>query len=31
VRTQDPDEIIKKLTVFQARELYDRLKQIFNA
>jgi len=31
VRTQDPDEIIKKLTVFQARELYDRLKQIFSA
>jgi hypothetical protein len=31
VRNQDPDEIIKKLTVFQARELYDRLKQIFNA
>ena len=31
VRTKDPDEIIKKLTVFQARELYDRLKQIFNA
>ena len=31
VRTQDPDEIIKKMTVFQARELYDRLKQIFNA
>ena len=31
VRTQDPDDIIKKLTVFQARELYDRLKQIFNA
>jgi hypothetical protein len=31
VRSQDPDEIIKKLTVFQARELYDRLKQIFNA
>jgi hypothetical protein len=31
VRTQDPDDIIKNLTVFQARELYDRLKQIFNA
>ncbi len=31
VRTQDPDEIIKRLTVFQARELYDRLKQIFSA
>ena len=31
VRNQDPDEIIKKLTVFQARELYDRLKEIFNA
>jgi hypothetical protein len=31
VRNQDPDEIIKKMTVFQARELYDRLKQIFNA
>ena len=31
VRSQDPDEIIKKMTVFQARELYDRLKQIFNA
>ena len=31
VRTQAPDDIIKNLTVFQARELYDRLKQIFNA
>ena len=31
VRTQDPDDIIKNLSVFQARELYDRLKQIFNA
>ena len=31
VRTQDPDEIIKNLTVFQARELYVRLKEIFNA
>jgi hypothetical protein len=30
VRAQAPDEIIKNLTVFQARELYDRLKQIFN-
>lgn len=29
VRHQDPDEIIKNLTVFQARDLYDRLKQIF--
>jgi len=29
VRTQTPDEIIKNLTVFQARDLYDRLKQIF--
>jgi hypothetical protein len=29
VRYQEPDEIIKNLTVFQARELYDRLKQIF--
>jgi hypothetical protein len=29
VRYQDPDEIIKNLTVFQARDLYDRLKQIF--
>jgi len=29
VRTQAPDEIIKNLTVFQARDLYDRLKQIF--
>ena len=29
VRYQDPDEIIKNLTVFQARELHDRLKQIF--
>jgi hypothetical protein len=31
VRTQDPDDIIKNLTVFQARELYVRLKEIFNA
>jgi hypothetical protein len=31
VRTQSPDDIIKNLSVFQARELYDRLKQIFNA
>jgi hypothetical protein len=31
VRYQDPDEIIKNLTVFQARELHDRLKQIFGA
>jgi hypothetical protein len=31
IRNQGPDEIIKNLTVFQARELYDRLKQIFNA
>lgn len=29
VRYQEPDEIIKNLTVFQARDLYDRLKQIF--
>jgi hypothetical protein len=31
VRNQSPDDIISNLTVFQARELYDRLKQIFNA
>ena len=29
VRAQQPDDIIKNLTVFQARDLYDRLKQIF--
>jgi hypothetical protein len=29
VRSQEPDEIIENLTVFQARDLYDRLKQIF--
>jgi hypothetical protein len=29
VRSQEPDDIIKNLTVFQARDLYDRLKQIF--
>jgi len=31
IRSQTPDDIIQNLTVFQARELYDRLKQIFNA
>lgn len=31
VRSQTPDDIIKNLTVFQARELFDRLKQIFNS
>jgi hypothetical protein len=29
IRTQTPDDIIKNLTVFQARDLYDRLKEIF--
>jgi hypothetical protein len=31
VRNQTPDDIIENLTVFQARELYVRLKEIFNA
>ena len=31
VRSQEPDDIIKNMTVLQARELYDRLKQIFGA
>jgi xylose isomerase len=29
IRAQQPDDIIKNLSVFQARDLYDRLKQIF--
>jgi hypothetical protein len=29
LRAQAPDDIIKNLSVFQARDLYDRLKQIF--
>ena len=31
VRSQTPDDIIKNLTVYQARELYTHLKQIFTA
>lgn len=31
VRTKTPDDILKDMTVYQARELYDHLKRIFNA
>lgn len=30
VRTKTPDDILKDMTVYQARELYDHLKRIFN-
>jgi hypothetical protein len=29
VRTKSPDDILKDMTVFQARELYDYLKKMF--
>jgi hypothetical protein len=29
VRTKTPDDILKDMTVFQARELYDYLKKMF--
>lgn len=31
VRTKTPDSILKDMTVYQARELYEHLKQIFSA
>jgi hypothetical protein len=29
VRTRSPEDILKDMTVYQARELYDHLKQMF--